>query len=144
MDDRSKVISLLKERGYRVTPQRLEIIGLILEKLDRKQHPTFNEIFNSVRSHTPTISVSTVYNTLKLLEEIGLVVSFEYKGETFYDKVEKHINIVCLDKGQVADADPRISEKVIKSLMEEGIEPLNIVVYTRCTRDVLNSNLPDR
>ncbi len=132
MDSRSKVISLLKERGYRVTPQRLEIIGLILEKLDNKQHPTFNEIFNAVRAHAPTISVSTVYNTLKLLEEIGLVVSFEHKGETFYDKVEKHINVVCVDSGRIDDADPRISEKVIKALLDEGIEPLNIVVYTKC------------
>jgi Fur family transcriptional regulator, ferric uptake regulator len=60
----------LKERGYRLTPQR----RVILEALERaRHHTTADDIARRVSDRFPGIDASTVYRTLQLLEENGLV-----------------------------------------------------------------------
>ncbi|MEZ0318910.1 MAG: Fur family transcriptional regulator [Pyrobaculum sp.] len=126
----SRLVTLLKEKGYRVTPQRLEVINIVMEKLAKREHPTFNDILNEVRQRMPSISVSTVYSILKLLEESGAVVSFEHGGRTYYDSVTPHINVVCLNSGKVMDIE---SEEVIEALRNRGVHPSSIVVKGICT-----------
>src|SRR3954451_4441049 len=60
----------LRERGQRVTPQRLAIARTIRE-LDR--HTTAETVFGRVSEQMPGVSLPTVYATLELLEEVGLV-----------------------------------------------------------------------
>src|SRR5260370_2058550 len=59
----------LRAGGYRVTPQR----QLILEAVTKLEHATPEEIFADVRQTARGVNVSTVYRTLELLEQIGLV-----------------------------------------------------------------------
>jgi Fe2+/Zn2+ uptake regulation proteins len=99
------LVQMLREKGYRVTPQRVEVINLVMEKLAKKEHPTFNDILNEVRQKMPSISASTVYSILKLLEESGFIVSFEHEGRTYYDSVTPHINVVCVNSNRVIDLD---------------------------------------
>lgn len=122
-------LNILKERGYRLTPQRIEVIKLVLDKLEKKEHPSFNDILNEVKSKMPSISASTVYNILKLLEDNGVVVSFEHNGRTYYDKVEPHINVICIDNGKVIDV---YNDKVLEDLKSSGISPVSIVVKAVC------------
>nr|KJR73243.1 MAG: Fur family transcriptional regulator [Thermoproteus sp. AZ2] len=122
-------LSVLKEKGYRLTPQRLEVVKIVLEKLDKREHPTFNDILAEVKARMPSISASTVYNILKLLEDNGVVVSFEHNGRTYYDRIEPHINVICLNDGKVIDIQ---SEEVLKAFENEGIKPVAIVVKGYC------------
>jgi Fur family peroxide stress response transcriptional regulator len=122
-------LSVLKEKGYRLTPQRLEVVKIVLEKLDKREHPTFNDILADVKARMPSISASTVYNILKLLEDNGVVVSFEHNGRTYYDRIEPHINVICLNDGKVIDIQ---SEEVLKAFENEGIKPVAIVVKGYC------------
>lgn len=122
-------LNILKERGYRLTPQRIEVIKLVLDKLEKKEHPSFNDILNEVKSKMPSISASTVYNILKLLEDNGVVLSFEHNGRTYYDKVEPHINVICIDNGKVIDV---YNDKVLEDLKSSGISPVSIVVKAVC------------
>ena len=55
--------------GYRLTPQR----ELILAAVDRLGHATPDEVLAEVREHSTAVNVSTVYRTLEVLEELGLV-----------------------------------------------------------------------
>ncbi|MBP7483184.1 MAG: transcriptional repressor [Lacunisphaera sp.] len=72
----------LKARDVRPTPQREVVLKVILEKRD---HPTADEIFARVKASMPTISLASVYNCLDALVQGGLVrsVNFE-RGPTRY------------------------------------------------------------
>ena len=59
----------LRAGGYRVTPQR----QLVLEAVARLEHATPEEIYGEVRQTARGVNVSTVYRTLELLEQLGLV-----------------------------------------------------------------------
>ncbi len=124
-------LNILKEKGYRLTPQRIEVIKLVLEKLEKREHPSFNDILNEVKSKMPSISASTVYNILKLLEENGVIVSFEHNGRTYYDKVEPHINVICVDTNKVIDV---YDNKALEELRDMGITPISVVVKALCSK----------
>lgn len=126
----SQMTQALKERGYRITPQRLEVINIVMEKLAKKEHPTFNDILNEVKQKMPSISASTVYSVLKLLEDGGYIVSFEHNGRTYYDSTTPHINVVCTNVNKVIDLDNR---EIIEMLKKQGIFPTSIVVKAICT-----------
>jgi len=128
--DTTHIVQALKERGYRVTPQRVEVVNLVMEKLAKREHPTFNDILNEVKQKMPSISASTVYSILKLLEESGFVVSFEHNGRTYYDSVTPHINVVCVNTGKVLDLE---DNQIIEPLRQRGIHPSSVLVKAICT-----------
>lgn len=128
--DTTHIVQALKERGYRVTPQRVEVVNLVMEKLAKREHPTFNDILNEVKQKMPSISASTVYSILKLLEESGFVVSFEHNGRTYYDSVTPHINVVCVNTNKVLDLE---DNQIIESLRQRGIHPSSVLVKAICT-----------
>ena len=126
----SQLVQILRDKGYRVTPQRVEVINLVMEKLAKKEHPTFNDILNEVKQKMPSISASTVYSILKLLEESGFVVSFEHEGRTYYDSVTPHINVVCVNTNKVIDIE---DDEIAEALRRRGIHPSSVVVKAVCT-----------
>ncbi len=126
----SQLVQILRDKGYRVTPQRVEVINLVMEKLAKKEHPTFNDILNEVKQKMPSISASTVYSILKLLEESGFVVSFEHEGRTYYDSVTPHINVICVNTNKVIDIE---DDEIVEALRRRGIHPSSVVVKAVCT-----------
>jgi Fur family peroxide stress response transcriptional regulator len=127
----SQLAQVLRDKGYRLTPQRVEVINLVMEKLAKKEHPTFNDILTEVKQKMPSISASTVYSILKLMEENGFVVSFEHEGRTYYDSVTPHINVVCVNTNKVIDIE---DEEIVGALRRRGIHPSSIVVKAVCTQ----------
>ncbi|HEX2981433.1 MAG TPA: Fur family transcriptional regulator [Anaerolineaceae bacterium] len=79
---RQQVVSQIHARGGRMTAQR-QLILTALEDLDG--HPTVEEIFTYVQKQDPTINLSTVYRTLKWLEDQGLI-----NAQWFDEKRHKH------------------------------------------------------
>jgi len=126
----SQLAQVLRDKGYRLTPQRVEVINLVMEKLAKREHPTFNDILTEVKQKMPSISASTVYSILKLMEENGFVVSFEHDGRTYYDSVTPHINVVCVNTNKVIDIE---DEEIVGALRRRGIHPSSIVVKAVCT-----------
>ena len=59
----------LREQGYRLTPQR----ELVLDAVEKLGHATPDEVLAEVRDALDAVNVSTVYRTLEVLEELGLV-----------------------------------------------------------------------
>ncbi len=89
-----QLIAKLHEKDFRVTPQRLAICELILSS---KEHPTVEHIHHAMQKKYPTLSLATVYQTLHLLTEIGMLQELGFRdGITRYDPdTSPHINIVC-------------------------------------------------
>jgi Fe2+ or Zn2+ uptake regulation protein len=117
-----KLISSLREKGYKLTPQRLEIIKLLARDMS---HPGARNILKKVRKAVPRISMSTVYYTLDMMKKEGLIQELEYYDtDNRYDiNVSDHINLVCTKCGKITDfmGDlPSLSRTVEK---ETGFKP---------------------
>jgi len=100
MDDR--LIGKLRERGLRVTPQRLVIHRALCS---HSQHMTAEQLLASVSDVLPGTSLPTVYSTLELLEDLELVrrVGTGTGAVVFDSRVEPHAHTVCRRCGAMAD-----------------------------------------
>ena len=89
----------------RMTRQRQVILEEIREA---RRHPTADEVFARVRRRLPRISLGTVYRTLDLLSESGLIRRLEFGGSQrrFDGRIEEHHHIRCLGCGRLDDVDP--------------------------------------
>lgn len=97
-----KLITSLREKGYRLTPQRLEIIKLLSHD---RSHPGAMDILHRVREKAPKISTSTIYYTLDMLKKEGLIRELEfYDRDNRYDvNVSNHVNLICRKCGKIED-----------------------------------------
>jgi len=125
-----EVVRLLSRLNLRVTPQRIYITKVILENV--KRHPSFKEIYEIVKREMPSIGVSTLFNTLKVLEKHGVIQLFEYEGETHIDLPHPHVNIHCSDTGEIIDfEDEEVNQKLLEILdiaRSKSVEPKRAVV----------------
>jgi Fur family peroxide stress response transcriptional regulator len=101
-DIEQTLISSLRDKGYKLTPQRREIIRLLSRS---KSHPGAMEILWKVRKLVPRISMSTVYYTLDMMKKEGLIRELEYYDmENRYESnIADHINLVCTTCGKITD-----------------------------------------
>src|SRR5581483_7989697 len=86
---------LLRKRGYRLTPQRFMILSVIQEA---EQHLSVEQITERVQKRNPYVSLSTIYRTLELLRELGLVRENHLPGEQPRYEIaggKSHHHLVC-------------------------------------------------
>ncbi|WP_163329397.1 Fur family transcriptional regulator [Desulfurobacterium thermolithotrophum] len=123
---------ITRERGLKVTPQR---VAVYKEILSRKDHPSAEEIYEALKDKVEGISLTTVYRTLSNLEEVGLVVRIPtLKDKVHYDaRVEPHSHFICLKCGRIYDVEvsPEVS---FENLKREGFEVSNcaFICYGIC------------
>jgi Fe2+ or Zn2+ uptake regulation protein len=125
----------LRARGLRVTPQRLMIAATVRD-LDR--HVTAEQIFTDVATRMPGVSLPTVYATLELLEEVGLVRRVATEGGTaVYDpRTDEHHHLVCRSCGAIADVDAPVDHAALMSAARDAgfaAEDAHVVVRGLCT-----------
>ena len=97
-------VKLLKSNHMKVTPQRLEIMRYLDEN---RTHPTADDIYTALKGSNPSLSKTTIYNTLETLREHALIQSVGISGnEMRYDfKREMHHHFLCRDCGVILDID---------------------------------------
>ena len=100
---KENLISQLREKGLKVTPQRLAIVDALVE--NRHDHPGATLIFNEARKKSARVSLSTVYATLKEFSEYGLIRQLEFdRMENRYDvDISDHVNLICNRCGKILD-----------------------------------------
>lgn len=99
------LIAALRDQGYRLTPQREMIVEIIAHA---GHHVTAEELFEQVQARTNAVNVATVYRTLDLLVDLGLVSRADLGGgKVCYASVRHgpHCHLVCRHCGQVIEAD---------------------------------------
>ncbi len=124
----------LRERGQRVTPQRLTIARVVRE-LDT--HVTAEQVLTAVSDRLPGVSLPTVYATLELLEDLGSVRRVSAGGgAVLYDpRTHPHHHVVCTRCGAVADIDAQLDDAaVIAAARDAGFQPerADTVVHGLC------------
>lgn len=88
------LIKFLKESNCKITPQRIAIYNILKESND---HPNAEAIYRKLEPSYPTISLATIYKSLELFEQLGLIQvinigenSFRYDGKAF-----SHPHLIC-------------------------------------------------
>jgi Fe2+ or Zn2+ uptake regulation protein len=131
-----RLVAKLRARGMRVTSQRLVINRAVCE---RGQHMTADQVLDAVTEALPGTSLPTVYATLELLEELGLVrrlatgtgaILFEARGEP-------HAHTVCRRCGATADLEnAAASEQALVAAGETGFVPdhAQLLIWGLCER----------
>ena len=106
--------ALMRERGFRVTPQRQLILDAICAG---DGHTTPDEIYARVRVKTPHLNRATVYRNLDFLCEMRLVVAAQIGGHMVYEIAgdAPHHHLVCRNCNQVE----QISHKTVKALFDK-------------------------
>lgn len=109
------VTSLLRDKGFKVTPQRLAIYNTLQHT---KAHPSAEMIFNELQPLYPTMSLATVYKTIEILKEIGLIQVLNVGEDSFrYDAdTTNHPHVRCMRCGRVDDIEDIDSEDFISDV----------------------------
>jgi Fur family ferric uptake transcriptional regulator len=124
----------LRSRGYRLTPQR----QLVLEAVTKLRHGTPDEICADVQRTAGGVNISTVYRTLELLEELGLVTHTHlgHGAPTYHAAAdEDHLHLVCRDCGAVTETDVSVADELVSRLAKEhGFETdvAHFAIFGRC------------
>jgi Fur family peroxide stress response transcriptional regulator len=112
-----ELISVLKAKGYRMTPQRLELVRIIAAS---NGHPSAAQIYETIKHQFPSMSQATVYNTLALLKDMNQILEIDLHGDSHYDgnRSEPHPHIICIECNQIVDGDFDLDVEMIKRLEE--------------------------
>ncbi len=135
MDYTGDIVNKLSRRGYRLTPQRMMILEAV-EVAD--DHISADEIYSRVCDRYPHLNISTVYRTLELLKELGLVTETDMgDGRVRYHSIKKghHHHLVCQSCGCVTD----LNETVLLPLRDTLCKTYNfdadlahLAIFGRC------------
>lgn len=127
----------LREQGYRLTPQRRLILSAIHQS---DNHINAEEIYSQVCAQYPRVNISTVYRTLELLKELGLVTETDLGGGRFsYHLVDRghHHHLICRGCGQVFELDESLLLPLKDHLLREynfWAELSHLAVFGRCNK----------
>lgn len=108
-----ELTKILKENNYKVTPQRLAVFNILK---NTKEHPCADSIYNELQPMYPTMSLATVYKSLEVFKDLGLVQELNVgEGSFRYDaNTKQHPHIICSKCGRVDD----ISDDMIFDLTD--------------------------
>jgi Fe2+ or Zn2+ uptake regulation protein len=131
-----QLVKELRDRGLRVTSQRIVIHRALCSET---QHMTAEQVLERVSDVLPSISLPTVYATLELLEDLGLVRRLGTgNGAVLFDsRVDPHAHTICRRCGATADLDGgALSAQVAARATETGFVPdhTQLVVWGLCAR----------
>jgi len=91
-----------KEAGVKLTHQRLEIFR---EVASSQEHPDAETVLRAVQARMPTVSLDTVYRTLWMLNDLGLITTLGRRRESvrFDANLERHHHYICVRCGLARD-----------------------------------------
>ena len=112
------------KKGVRLTDQRKTIAKVISESKEvygSKDHPDVDELHKRVTSIDNKISIATVYRTVKLFEEAGILIKHDFKaGKARYEINDDHNHLIDINSGEIiefVDKDiEELQEKIAKKL----------------------------
>jgi Fur family peroxide stress response transcriptional regulator len=110
-----ELISLLQERNYRLTPQRVELVRLIAASAE---HPSATQLYAQIKTQFPTMSQATVYKTLALLKEMDQVLEIDLGDDRHYDgnRPQPHPHLICVQCNKICDGEIEIDLPSITKL----------------------------
>ena len=112
-------------KGVKLTEQRKVIARVITESKEiygESDHPDVDELYNRVSKIDPKISIATVYRTVKLFEESGILTKHEFKGgKARYEELNEghHDHLIDVKSGEIIEFVDEEIEKLQKKVAEK-------------------------
>ncbi|RKX54823.1 MAG: hypothetical protein DRP50_03825 [Thermotoga sp.] len=131
--DLNEKIDRLKKEGITLTIQRYAVLEYLYKN---RTHPTAEDIYHDLKKRFPTISQATIYNTLNLLENYGLIQEITAeRGRSHFDyNAKPHHHFICRKCGRIYDVDvkgcPLVGKKTIDG---HKIEELRVYIIGICS-----------
>jgi Fur family peroxide stress response transcriptional regulator len=110
-----ELVAALKEREYRLTPQRVELVRLIASS---EGHPSAAQLYARIKRQFPTMSHATVYKTLALLKDMGQVLEIDLRDDSHYDgnRPHPHPHLICTKCNKIIDGEADFDPSAIRKL----------------------------
>jgi Fur family peroxide stress response transcriptional regulator len=115
----AELIGKLKQRGYRLTPQRMAVLKILAHS---DGHPSVDKIYGQVRDSFPMTSLGTVYKTITLLKDMGEVLELGFSDDSNrYDgnKPYPHPHLICIKCKNIIDPDINTLESLPSVVAEK-------------------------
>ena len=116
---KADIESICKRKGVRLTDQR-KLIAKVMS--DSESHPNVDELHKKVNKLDAKISIATVYRTVKLFEEAGIVAKHDFKGsKARYERApeEHHDHLIDINSGEITEFVNEEIEKMQKQVAEK-------------------------
>ena len=111
------------EKGVKLTEQRRIIARVISESKEtygESDHPDVDELYSRVSKIDPKISIATVYRTVKLFEEAGILVKHDFKaGKARYEINDDHNHLIDIKTGEIIEFVDNEIEELQKKIAEK-------------------------
>ncbi len=117
---------LLKQKGMKITPQRVAIYEAVVKL---KNHPTAERITEYIKKNYPNISVGTVYKVLDSLVENQLLKKVKNEKDVMrYDAIiEQHHHLYCTETERIEDyEDPELDKLISKYFKQKKIKGFKV------------------
>ena len=112
-------------KGLKLTDQRRVIVKVLSEskeKYGESDHPDVDELYNRVSKIDPKISIATIYRTVKLFEEAGILTKHDFKGgKARYEAMieSHHDHLIDVKSGEIIEFVDEEIEKLQKKVAEK-------------------------
>ncbi len=113
----------LKSKGYKLTAQRECILGIIIENKDK--HLTVDEIYKYVYEKNRTIGIATVYRTILLFEELGVISKLIFDDRIIryelssFDEEHTHHHLICVKCNKIMEVKEDLLEELEKQVEDK-------------------------
>lgn len=134
----------LLEHNIKPSMQRIAIMDYLME---HRTHPSADDIYTALSPNMPTLSKTTVYNTLKLFSEQGaaLMLTIDERNTNFDADTSPHEHFLCKCCGSIYDLAASESVKEIESQEVEGHQVMEVHYYYKgICKNCLNKNKETR
>ena len=125
---------ILREKGLKVTPQRIAVYNMLLST---HEHPNAETIYRTLEATNPTMSLATVYKTLDYFKHLGLVQELNVgEPSSRYDAIVRcHPHTVCTCCGKVEDLEMDELTNLAKRVqgkLDFEVEYEQLILYGKC------------
>ena len=132
-----RCVETLREHGHRITPQRMAILAAVQNSDD---HISAEEVYSQVEAKYAGMNISTVYRTLDLLKELGLVTETDLgEGRLRYHFADKghHHHLICQRCGQVFELEDSVLVPLKDILLQKygfATDLRHLAVFGLCSK----------
>jgi len=113
-------MSKLREREYRLTPQRVALLRLLAAS---DGHPSAAQLYDRLKDQFPTTSPGTVYKTLNLLKDLDEVLELGFSNDNNrYDgnKPYPHPHLICIRCQKIVDAEVSLAQNLVRKVTRQS------------------------
>lgn len=128
-----KIAKELREKGIQASIQRIKILDFLH---GNKTHPTIDDVYKHLKNELPSLSKTTVYNTVKLLVNYGMIqeIHFDENHIRLDYNLKQHAHFYCVECGEISDFFGESYQHILQEMSSYKINELKIIGKGICKK----------